>query len=95
MNDGVPSESFYILTILNDGTGFYTASDRDFPITWRIVEYNNKCYLRESGFYHYAFEQYRTFDDNLEDAHLTNSLNFYTYTKFGEEVRMSRKYTKN
>ena len=71
-----------------DGNSYYN-------ISWGIQKRNNMCYLSENGFYHYGFEQYRTYDPSLTDAHLEIPVSsFYTYTDFGNGFDKSRQYVK-
>ncbi len=71
--------------------------DSFYSVTWRIEKRNGKYHLREEGFYHFGFEQNRSFDISLPNNFLTNPITFFeTYTDFGSGPgNAGRRYTKN
>lgn len=110
ISDGEVSGEPYNLELYENGVGRYiiegsNGANRDgidengnsyYTISWEIQKRNNMCYLSERGFYHYGFEQYRTYHSSLTDAHLEIPVSsFYTYTDFGDGFDRSRQYVKN
>lgn len=95
----------YDLTIEPNGLGFYFieggANSDDgitYYIDWYIYQENGRYFLREDGFYHPGFEQYRSFDITLPDNALSFPVtSFKTYNDFnnGDGPYASRIYTKN
>lgn len=93
------------LTIEPNGEGYYFVEGSggddglgNYFISWYIYKANGKYFLRESGFWHFGFEQYRTFDISLPDNFLTYPVSsFKTYTDFnnGEDPNAGRLYSKN
>ncbi|UCS91797.1 hypothetical protein KZP23_13740 [Echinicola marina] len=72
-----------------NGNSFYNVS-------WEIYKRDGRYFLSESGFWHYGFESYRTYDVNLKNNALTYPLNFHiTYNEFDDGPYPSRKYVKN
>lgn len=91
------SGAMYTMTLKADGTGSYLVNNVNYSVTWQIAKINGKYHLREDGFYHYGFEQYRTFDISLPNNFLTKPITFFeTYTDFGSgPENAGRRYTKN
>ena len=85
------------LVLYQGGTGKYIVNDDEYNISWEIVKRNGKYHLREYGFYHYGFEQYRTFDVTLPENFLTYPAStFLTYTDFGDGPGSpGRRYSKS
>lgn len=100
------------LTIYEGGEGRYiipgpNGANRDgidangdsyYTISWKIEKHNDRYFLREDGFYHFGFEQYRTFDITLLENYLTYPVSsFKTYTDFsnGNPPQAGRLYSKN
>ncbi len=92
------------LTIESDGEGFYYVEDGansddgegHYYITWSIEKDNGKYFLRESGFWHYGYESYRSLDTSLSEVSLTYPVStFLTYTDFGDGASAALRYTKN
>lgn len=93
------------LTIEPNGEGYYFVEgsggddgEGNYFINWNIYKTNGKYFLRENGFWHFGFEQYRTFDISLPNIFLTYPVSsFKTYTDFnnGEGPNAGRLYTKN
>jgi hypothetical protein len=86
------------LTLMPNGGGYYTVeSGTTYNISWQIVKANGKYHLREDGFYHSAFESYRTLDVTLPENFLTYPVStFLTYTQLpSQEPSAGRRYTKN
>jgi hypothetical protein len=80
----------------NGRSGIDENGDSYYNISWVIKKVGEGYYLSESGFYHYAFESYRSYAPSLQDARLKYPINFFfTYAEFGQGPYISRKYTKN
>lgn len=77
-------------------SGIDENGDSYYNISWVIKKVGEGYYLSESGFYHYAFEAYRSYAPSLQDARLKYPINFFfTYAEFDQGPYISRKYTKN
>lgn len=71
--------------------------DSYYIISWSIQKINDRYHLRESGFYHFGFESYRSFDISMPDNYLTYPVSsFKTYNDFsnGDGPYASRQYDK-
>lgn len=105
--DGV--SHIYTLVLFDGGDGRYivegpNGANKDgvdengnsyYNVSWSIVKSNGRYFLKESGFWHYGYESYRTYDLSLEDVALTFPVtSFKTYTDFGTPS-LSRLYVKN
>jgi hypothetical protein len=67
-----------------------------YNISWRIEKRNCKYFLREDGYWHFAFEQSRSLDISLNNVYLTYPVSsFTTYNQFSGAPYPSRIYTKN
>ena len=97
--------SAYILEVYPNGTGKYVGyadgtpfwQNQTYNITWNIYKINGRYHLRESGFWHGGFEQFRTFDVELPNNYLTFPVFFFV--TYGDSpysgVYANRVYTKN
>lgn len=108
--DGGVVTSTYELKLFENGVGRYIVKgpngngrsgidengDSYYNISWVIKKVGEGYYLSENGFYHYAFESYRSYAPSLQDARLKHPINFFfTYAEFSQGPYISRKYTKN
>lgn len=87
------------LTLQADGKGYYyikdgaNSSNGYYYITWSVSKVNGKYFLRENGFWHYAYESYRSLDISLPNAYLKYPVSsFITYNNLKNP---DRRYTKN
>lgn len=96
----------YDLTIQPNGEGFYYveggANSDDgmgtYYIDWNIYYVNGRYFLRENGFYHVGFEQFRVFDITLPDNPLSfpvSSFKTYSDLNDGNGSNADRLYVKN
>ena len=67
----------------------------NYPVSWRIDKINGACFLREFGFYHFGYEEYRVFDPSLEDSTISDPVgSFKTYFSYDDGPGVSRIYSR-
>ncbi len=108
--DGGVVTTAYELKLFENGVGRYIVKgpngawksgidengDSYYNISWVIKKVGEGYYLSENGFYHHAFESYRSYAPSLQNARLKYPINFFfTYSDLGQGPYISRKYTKN
>ena len=94
-----PNGSTYNMTVHPGGKISYrTAEGTTYEANWQIVKRNGRYFLRDYGFWHPAFDGYRTYDTSLSNVALrypVESFNVYTdFSSNGTDPRLALVYSR-